>query len=356
METKTKINQKEKGITLVALIITIIILVILAAVSIASVYNSKIVEYAINGTTDYAKKGINENKVLEGTESLIESAISNLKGIGEGIGSSTEPKPEEPNPPEEIGLPKEELAKDEMIGKYVDYVPSGIDYTVEGQYSGTNSNQTFSANNNMKWRIWGVEGDKLLLISETLAGNIQLQEENGYNNAVKILNDACNKAFGNSSYGNAIKVRSINQNDIDKVTNMTEDEQRKAVDSNYGTTYTPSNKNCPSIYKQELPKTEESILERSSQIEWYSGTTTFTSGKYTYYRYHITNYAIKPIYDALLTNMEANSSSGTDSHTPYWIASRNTLIDSSMAGFRLFLMYEGEIARYFYIQLAFWYS
>ncbi len=81
MKDKGKIKLNEKGITLVALIITIIILVILAVVSIMAVYRSKIVNYAINGTIDYATEAINENKVLEGTEKLIESAVDNINRI-----------------------------------------------------------------------------------------------------------------------------------------------------------------------------------------------------------------------------------------------------------------------------------
>ena len=81
MRNKEKNEINEKGITLVALIITIIILVILTAVSIVSVYKSKIVEYAIKGAQDYAIEGVSENRVLEGTENLIESAIENLKKV-----------------------------------------------------------------------------------------------------------------------------------------------------------------------------------------------------------------------------------------------------------------------------------
>jgi len=78
MESK----KKEKGITLVALILTVILLVILSLVGISVVYNSRIIEYAINGTTKYGQEGINENKVLEGTEDLIESVVDNIKDIG----------------------------------------------------------------------------------------------------------------------------------------------------------------------------------------------------------------------------------------------------------------------------------
>ncbi len=77
METK-----KEKGITLVALILTVILLVILSLVGISVVYNSRIIEFAINGTMKYGQEGVNENKIIEGAEELIQSAVDNIKDIG----------------------------------------------------------------------------------------------------------------------------------------------------------------------------------------------------------------------------------------------------------------------------------
>ncbi len=73
--------KTENGITLVALIITIIVLVILAAVSIAAVYQSKIVNYAINGSYNYATEALKENNIINGTESLLDSAVSALSSI-----------------------------------------------------------------------------------------------------------------------------------------------------------------------------------------------------------------------------------------------------------------------------------
>ena len=55
-ESKLKAYKSEKGITLVALIITIIILVILSAVSIGVIYKSKIVDYAIEGAQNMQQK------------------------------------------------------------------------------------------------------------------------------------------------------------------------------------------------------------------------------------------------------------------------------------------------------------
>lgn len=73
--------RRENGITLVALIITIIILVILAAVSIATVYNMGIVNYAVNGTQDYAREAKKENEMMDRTETLIKQVEQNLTTI-----------------------------------------------------------------------------------------------------------------------------------------------------------------------------------------------------------------------------------------------------------------------------------
>ena len=85
MNKKQKRNFKEEqGITLIALIITIIILVILAAVSVRAVYNMGIVDYAINGTQNYAGAAVKENQMLGETGLLIENTITKLNEIETG--------------------------------------------------------------------------------------------------------------------------------------------------------------------------------------------------------------------------------------------------------------------------------
>ena len=71
----------EKGITLVALIITIIILVILAAVSIAAVMNMKIVDYAVNGAQNYARAGAQENQVIQDATSTLDATVKNITDL-----------------------------------------------------------------------------------------------------------------------------------------------------------------------------------------------------------------------------------------------------------------------------------
>ena len=76
---KIRKQKDERGITLVALIITIIILVILAAVSISAAYNSGIIFYAMNGTRDYTNAAREENRIMSNTGSKIDNALNGLK-------------------------------------------------------------------------------------------------------------------------------------------------------------------------------------------------------------------------------------------------------------------------------------
>ena len=69
----------ENGITLVALIITIIILVILAAVSITAAYQSGIIDYAVNGTQNYAQASTEESSTLTSVTNMFESAIKKVE-------------------------------------------------------------------------------------------------------------------------------------------------------------------------------------------------------------------------------------------------------------------------------------
>ena len=105
--------RKEKGITLIALIITIIILVILAAVSVRAVYNMGIVGHAVNGTQQYAQAAKDENEMLDSTGSLIEEAIGKLSEIQGGNNQNTEAP---------------DLLKDYVLGKAVNGVRPGKDY------------------------------------------------------------------------------------------------------------------------------------------------------------------------------------------------------------------------------------
>ena len=92
---KKQMLRRERGITLIALIITVIILVILVAVSIRAVTNMGIVGHAKSGTQKYAQKAVEENQMYGNTGNLVDSTLGRLQEIS-GDNSNSEESPSEP--------------------------------------------------------------------------------------------------------------------------------------------------------------------------------------------------------------------------------------------------------------------
>ena len=331
-----KNNQNESGITLIALIITIIVLVILAAVSISAVYNSNIVNYAVNGATNYASEATRENEILDQTASIIQNAVDRISNITGG-NSGEDPNPggddgEEPvTPPDEPdpGINFGDLTEEEMnamVGKYVDYTPVSGSFSANGTYNG-NSTRSFSTNTEAQWQILFVNDDTLALIAENPTNtNFYLQGANGYNNGVKLLNDACAVMYSNSSLGAV--ARSIDIEDIEAVSSYD-----KTTFSGYGQEYSPLNKYYPNIFKDELTGSVDerygSLLGLSDQTDWVTGSTqaTILGGKWTYYTYTMTTSYMNSTYVNIFTNSNT-----------YWLASRCVDFYGNIATFRTFFV------------------
>ena len=88
------------GITLVALIITIIILIILAAVTIFAFRDSKLIEVAINGTTNYANAQAVEKSIIDELAVALDKAIEQIEAGSMKDGEQQE-EIERPKVPEE---------------------------------------------------------------------------------------------------------------------------------------------------------------------------------------------------------------------------------------------------------------
>lgn len=133
---------------------------------------------------------------------------------------------------EEYNVTNDEMTKayeenydilDELqIGDYVSYTPSGTYKWQAKYYSSTrNSDVTLNSGTNdyqiSSWRVLSI--DKVtkkieLVATNETTGKVCLREAQGYNNGVKLLNDACNSLYGNTEKG--ISARSINIDDIEK--------------------------------------------------------------------------------------------------------------------------------------------
>ena len=104
------------------------------------------------------------------------------------------------------------------IGDYVAYSPkSGTHNVAATTYSGYGTAQSFSTDTGLQWRIWDLNEDtnKLTLIADGVTSKtLYLQGAQGYNNAVKIMNDLC-KACYSSSSGRAVG-RAFNFADIEE--------------------------------------------------------------------------------------------------------------------------------------------
>ncbi len=96
--------REEKGITLVALIITIIVLVILAAVTINAAFNSGIIDTAVNGAVNYADAQKKEQITFDDLDKNIQDIVNKIEdyNIG-GNNPGTNPPTASPDTPTQDG-------------------------------------------------------------------------------------------------------------------------------------------------------------------------------------------------------------------------------------------------------------
>ena len=263
------------------------------------------------------------------------------------------------------------------IGDTVTYTPSGT-YKWEAEYCSTNKTvgtddvTLDSSNNNYKiskWKVLDIKSGKVTLVPEApTSGTVYLQGAQGYNNAVKLLNDACSNLYGNASKG--IEARSINIEDIENY--MTE-EAKNGTDGAYkynnrnatyntqtSTPYT-SSKKYPTIYAKEnlsvingtpknnglgmseqtslVGRTDESAtdgkLEASTSIQPYQ-TYWYKDSSFMKTAFKTANNG-KNYYDLLMPN-------GT--RTYYWLASRCVDTDSYSCNFLVRNVYSGVVNVY----------
>ena len=151
------------------------------------------------------------------------------------------------------------------VGSEVTYSPSGT-YNWQAKYCSTTQTDDVtlsSANgesfNLTKWKVLSIENGRVELVpTNPTEGTVYLGQAQGYNNGVKLLNDACSSLYGNTSKG--ITARSLNIEDIEKymleekVAEVHQYQFASDGGAKYGnqlsSAYT-DNKYCPVIYAEE---------------------------------------------------------------------------------------------------------
>ena len=235
-----KIVKEQKGVTLIALVVTIVILIILAAVSMTMILGN-------NGIFEQAKKGANS---MASAEANTQEGFNSMSSEIDKIINGEEIKPEGMTVVEMFekaqtdrcdGTNCTDEAHHLHPGDYIDYKnPTSGSYTSTGEKTGMKRkqeegsnvseeqlNQTFEVSNETKWRVIGVEeknGKKhLLLLGSQIKKNTvendpyyYLYGANAYLNCEEELDNIC-KIYQNNL---AEEARSARIEDINLACNV----------------------------------------------------------------------------------------------------------------------------------------
>ena len=296
-------KEEQKGITLIALVITIIVLLILAGVTIATLTGDNGILTKAQDASEKTKIGDEQERVrLSVVGALAQDNGGKIKRnylndeltsyIGkEGTDytlSESEMAPfvvtysnskksylidENGNVSEYV-----DISKYVKIGDYVEYKPTSVTepYDKFGEtYSGY-ANENIGQDNTLKWRVLNINtnGTVELISDKPTSTTVYFKGARGYNNAVYLLNDYCNTMYSNSSIN--AKARSLNIEDIQdkmKVDNITEKKAYENYRTNgggtevlYGESFSHNNREDNKWYPLQW-KNDNGIEGESKQIE-----------------------------------------------------------------------------------------
>ena len=252
MKIKKELQAKERGITLIALVITIIVLLILAGVSIAMLTGENgILSQAQRAKSETENAAKNEAAILDEYNNTLNNYINGVS-IPEGL----------------------------EIGSEVKYNPNGT-YDWQSKYCSSPEDTSYQKTLNSgdgqpfninTWKVFDINettGEVLLVPEHSTddrtqgktSGTVDFYGAQGYNNAVYLLNEACSYLYGDSNKG--ITARSINIDDIEG--KMTDTVLKQAHSySNAGNKYweqissgyAQSSSYYPSLYLQEALRSD----------------------------------------------------------------------------------------------------
>ena len=381
---KNKLKER-KGITLIALVITIIVLLILAGVSIAMLTGENgILNQANKAKTETEYKGAEEKVKLAIMGSRADDGQMTVEELKTEVGYQGGSANGDTFPVEvqmdghiftvdgngTVSTPKP-LPEGLEIGSTVTYTPSGT-YNWQVKYCSTSQSDTTlnSAESNFKiseWKVLDIANGKVTLVpTSPTTGTVYLGQAQGYNNGVKLLNDACSSLYGNEAKG--ITARSMNIDDIEKY--MTEEALTSAHEytngAKYGeqvpNAYTTTNSQYPVMYAKENlsfinegPEKKDGLGMRE-QTEFIEKTENgATDGKIT------TATSIRPYQtywyksNSDMQTAFKTATNGTNyynlimpkgSSTTYWLASRCVSTGSSYCNFGMRIVGSGDVYAY----------
>ena len=398
--------KNNKGITLVALIITIIVLLILAMVSIRLVMNGGIIDRAEKGTKAYTEaevqeqiklaysewqtarwtgetrtaadfvkasleKTYGENTVdkVEESEGVFTVKFKDGREYTYNVATGTTEKVAKWNDNGDGTYTHSEKGTKIQVGDIVKYETKLTAKAVDGDkksslisdlgtYSGnTDSNENTDAKivrDNLTWKVLDVKDGKIRLISTVpTTSKIRLYGENGYNNAVYLIDKACDKLYSVDGVG---KAQNLKIEDIEEKIDKTKFDYTQYANSNvdtgkYGGTkeYT-SNLQYPKIYPSEIgckavatADNTRNTLGLSEQTSPVTGKSTATNRLKVTQTYWYKSMASTDFTDSKYYTLFINNGSNL---ATYWLSSRCVYCNSSSASFRVRLVDNGNVDIY----------
>jgi len=342
-----KKTRMEKGITLIALIITIVVLLILAAVAISSITNDGILGYATNATSQYNKAQKDEQYYLDYYGAYLSGKL--WKQEGTVITRETENGIITLN----VG---DKIEYNELSNGTKTY---SVDYTVNGGESASDS-QSFSTED-LQWRVLGVsdKGELEIVSATPTTSTVYLRGEKGYLNAEDILNNTANALYGKGQY--ATGARALKQEDINRLANYDVNTAYNAnrvyqykFSSETGYMQSRRSKDNGKTWEEWIDTTtsEHQTCREPGKTKTLSSTNTedIIELKNTYYTYKISTLipdTLKTSDGILISkfftqgvNESNNGASGTD--IKQWLASTAVNSGPNAASFRIYRIWDVE--------------
>ncbi len=301
-----KVYKKENAITLVALVITIVILLILSGISISALTNTGIFQKSKEAKEKSENAQKQENEILDEYEKEMEQYGDNTLISNFNSGKI-------------------------KVGDYIKYEPDKITDTDEdyktlisnfNTYSGCNENTIDTLKqDDINWRVLDVKNGRIRLISDEVTKSIlYFRGYNGYNNAVKLLDNTCSILYKNTKW--TYEAENIKIEDIIKYMKTKPIENEEEFNKN--------NVNYPNILLKEKNQNIdgqnelEKNLKTSEQNNFILGNSMTNNAILKYTDFNVTldkNSFTQNIYYEIFVNK-------SDSNMNYWISTRFIRVDS----------------------------
>ena len=265
-----KTFKNSKGITLVALVITIIILLILAGISISALTNTGIFQKAKEAKQKSDDAALDQNTKLDEYEKELDKYLP--KKLVDKVNDGTI------KVGDYISYTPDQASTDDILQELATYSGSQELEKFQSSYEKTTLTQEIDKETGLKWRVLDVKDGKVRLISDRLTtSKITLFGDNGYNNAVYLLDKTCKTLYNNSKLASNVQNLKIEDIQDHLVYDYTQYRNSNVDTGKYGGTkeyISYSYRNYPNIFAKEktgwvdgIQGTELGLSEQTTPIK-----------------------------------------------------------------------------------------